>query len=91
MCSSTEDPHFTLGFDMKIDRKNINSGRTSKVQQGLTGLAHEKSVCDFLKDPLPECYCKHLSSRNVPRIVQFCAGDFKLCRVYLDHAHLLKS
>jgi len=49
----------------------------------------QRPLCTFLKKPFPECYCMHMSSMNIPKILEFCAGDFALCRVYRLHAHLL--
>lgn len=51
----------------------------------------QRALCSFLKKPFPECYCMHMSSMNIPKILEFCAGDFTLCRIYRHHAHLLPS
>lgn len=66
---------------MKTGRENKKTDEVGNVLQDSTGIVH--GTCDFLKDPLPECYCKNLSSRNVPRIIRFCASDFRQCLVYL--------
>ena len=59
-----------------------NSDSTDSQQSGL---------CGFLTKPFPECYCMHMSSMNIPKILQFCAGEYKLCLIYRQHAHLSSS
>ena len=49
------------------------------------GIMNRGPLCSYLTEPFPECYCKQLSSANIPKIIRFCAGDFKLCGVYLNH------
>ena len=45
-------------------------------------------MCGYLKKPFAECYCMHMSSINIPKILEFCAGEFKLCRIYRRHAQI---
>ncbi len=39
-------------------------------------------MCTLLNKPFPECYCMHMSSMNIPKILEFCAGEFVLCPIY---------
>ena len=48
-------------------------------------------MCGFLDKPFPECYCLHMSSRNIPKILKFCAGEFQSCLIYRHHIHMVPS
>lgn len=65
---------------MDIKNDTMNSSEAVELQQ--------RSMCIFLKRPFPECYCMHMSSMNIPKILEFCAGEFKLCQIYREHAHM---
>jgi len=39
-------------------------------------------MCHFLNQPFPECYCLNMSGMNIPKILEFCNGGFKLCPIY---------
>ena len=43
-------------------------------------------MCNLLNKPFPECYCMHMSSLNIPKILEFCAGEFSLCPIYTRNA-----
>jgi|GEM_PF-5876760 len=42
----------------------------------------KQSFCNLLSNPFAECYCKNLSSTNICRVLQFCAGEFLSCPIY---------
>ena len=39
-------------------------------------------VCPFLSRPFSECYCLNISGANIPRIIEYCNGNFTGCWVY---------
>lgn len=42
----------------------------------------ELTHCEFIKELLPECYCTNLKSANVPKMLEFCGGDYTKCPLY---------
>ena len=48
-------------------------------------------MCSLLNKPFPECYCMHMSSMNIPKILEFCAGQFTICRIYRRNEHILST
>jgi len=44
--------------------------------------AEKRSFCKLLSSPFAECYCRNLSSTNICRVLQFCAGEFSSCPIY---------
>jgi len=47
---------------------------------------HALHQCIFLKSPFPECYCMHVTSTTISKLLAFCAGDFTSCRIYRHRA-----
>jgi hypothetical protein len=43
---------------------------------------NELKYCEFIKESLPECYCKNLTSANVFSMLEFCGGDYARCPLY---------
>ncbi|WP_305732295.1 hypothetical protein [Trichlorobacter ammonificans] len=39
-------------------------------------------MCRFLKAPFPECYCMNISSKNIQKMLLFCADDYAACSIY---------
>ncbi len=39
-------------------------------------------ICPYLRSPLPECYCAHLSSHNISKIIIYCSSDYISCQIY---------
>ena len=39
-------------------------------------------LCPFLRHPFPECYCLNISGAKIPRILEYCDGNFTSCQVY---------
>ncbi len=39
-------------------------------------------ICPFTAEPDEECYCININSLRVYRVIDYCAGDFRLCPVY---------
>lgn len=68
-------------FVMEIKTDTMESSEAAEPQQRL--------MCSFLKKPFPECYCMRLSSMNIPKILEFCAGEFKFCHIYQHNAHMI--
>jgi|GEM_PF-4357064 len=42
----------------------------------------QAGVCRFTRSPLPECYCRTITTENVYLMLQFCAAEYKSCPVY---------
>jgi len=40
------------------------------------------SWCTFMERQFPECYCVNISSMKIPKMLAFCAGEYKSCRIY---------
>jgi len=38
--------------------------------------------CRFLRHPFPDCYCLNISGAKIPRMIEYCVGDFGSCQVY---------
>jgi hypothetical protein len=47
----------------------------------------ELKHCEFIKDHLPECYCTNLKSANVPKMLEYCGGDYTKCPLYRQKIH----
>jgi len=39
-------------------------------------------ACAFLRHPFPDCYCLNISGAKIPRMVEYCAGDFASCQIF---------
>lgn len=68
---------------MEIENDNMNAAEPIESPQRL--------MCIYLKKPFHECYCMHMSSMNIPKILEFCAGEFRSCRIYQRNAHVPSS
>ena len=42
----------------------------------------KEEACPVLDDPAPDCYCLNLTSRTIPKAIQFCLRDFRQCPIY---------
>ena len=42
-------------------------------------------VCPLVSNPLQDCYCLDMNSRNIEKVVQFCSGDYERCAIYLEN------
>lgn len=40
-------------------------------------------MCEYVRQPLADCYCRQVSSRTIPRIARYCLGGHADCPVYL--------
>lgn len=41
-------------------------------------------VCPFVNDPLENCYCLDMTSRNIDKVLQYCSGDYEQCAIYIE-------
>lgn len=63
-----------MGQDMQT--KTLSEAKTQTVYQD------QLSLCVFTRKPFPECYCMTISSQNIHKMLDFCAGDYHQCPVY---------
>lgn len=47
--------------------------------------ARAANFCPFLQNPGPDCYCMHMESEQIHRILRYCAGDFERCRHFRNN------
>jgi hypothetical protein len=66
-------------MEMETDKMNASESLDSP----------QRHMCNFLKKPFPECYCMHMSSMNIPKILEFCAGEFTSCLIYRRHTRMI--
>jgi len=67
--------------------------RQCPIYKRYMGIPYERekeAACPVLDDPQPDCYCLTVSNYDVPRAIQYCLGDFKLCPIYLRHVGAAK-
>jgi len=43
-----------------------------------------KRKCPLLSNPSPECFCLKMDSQNVGNMLEYCAGEWEKCGVYLN-------
>lgn len=43
-------------------------------------------LCEYSHHPFAECYCRNVTGRTVPSVVQYCMDRFRECPVYRQHA-----
>lgn len=43
------------------------------------------NMCPLVEDPLENCYCAKLISRNVELAVYYCARNHHLCKIFQDY------
>lgn len=65
---------------MQIETETMNTAEPVDTQL--------HPMCSLLNKPFPECYCMHMSSYNIPKIIEFCAGEFSLCPIYMHNTRL---
>lgn len=41
-------------------------------------------VCPYVNNPLRNCYCLDMNSRNIEKVVRYCSGDFQQCVIYIE-------
>ena len=41
-----------------------------------------RELCPYLDAHLDRCYLHSITSGNIPRILQYCGGDYEACEVY---------
>jgi len=42
--------------------------------------------CEFIDKSLPDCYCTNITSLNIPKMLAFCGGDYKSCKIYQNRS-----
>jgi hypothetical protein len=57
----------------------MNPDRAADAPAAVSG--HPR-VCPFLRHPFPDCYCMNISGAKIPRMVEYCAGNYRACQVY---------
>ena len=60
-----------------MQTNTLSTAKARKASQDLVGL------CDFAQNPFLDCYCMTISSPNIYKMLDFCAGDYIHCPIYL--------
>ena len=47
-----------------------------------------KKKCPLLSRPSAECFCLRMDSQNIGNMLEYCAGDWEKCEVYLKEEKL---
>ncbi|HEX9078038.1 MAG TPA: hypothetical protein VF795_00540 [Desulfuromonadaceae bacterium] len=47
-----------------------------------TRLEPSAEMCEYLRDPFDECYCRRITGKSVPNIALYCMERFRECPVY---------
>ena len=48
-------------------------------------------LCPFVKEPLTDCYCFNLTSRDINSAIQYCSSDFRACDIYKRESERAES
>lgn len=46
----------------------------------------DHTLCRFVRDPFPECYCMNLTGRTIGKMLLFCSADYRSCSIYRGKA-----
>jgi hypothetical protein len=44
-----------------------------------------RRLCPFVKKPMKECFCYHLTSRNIEAAVHICGERYTDCAIFRKH------
>ncbi|AJE02606.1 hypothetical protein GPICK_03770 [Geobacter pickeringii] len=45
-------------------------------------------VCIYLQHPFDDCYCMNITGATIPRLLDYCVGDFGSCPIFRKrHRH----
>ena len=52
------------------------------LKSELTRAKDAEEACIFLQEPFADCFCLHISSSNICKMLAFCTGDYRSCPTY---------
>ena len=50
-----------------------------------------RDICPQLVDPFPDCLVMSITSLKIPRIIEYCGGNFESCKIYQESQALKKE
>jgi len=40
--------------------------------------------CRYCHEPFENCYCSNINGKSIPKVVQYCMNDYRMCPVYRE-------
>jgi hypothetical protein len=59
-----------------------NGGSEYKLKEYKMNYHAKNSLCPFVKNPLPDCFCFNLTSRDINSAIYYCSEHFEKCEIF---------